>query len=48
MVAVRGATVNFSEKMKNVSNGLLLEILSSSEPRLMEASLNRLMFSLSN
>lgn len=48
MVVVRGATVNFSEKMKTGTNGSLLGILSCSEPKLMEASRNRLMFSLSN
>lgn len=48
MVVVRGTTGNFSEKMKAVTNGSLLGILSCSEPKLMEASLNRLMFSLSN
>lgn len=48
MVVIRGATGNFSEKMKNVTSGSLLGILSHSEPKLMEASLNRLMFSLSN
>lgn len=39
MVVVRGATVDFSEKMKSGSNGSLLGILSCSEPRLMGASL---------
>lgn len=48
MVVVRGATGNFSEKTKTVTNGSLLGILSCYEPKLMEASLNRLMISLSN
>lgn len=48
MVVVRVQQLISVKKTRNGAIGSLLGILSRCEPKLMEASLNRLMFSLSN
>lgn len=48
MAVVRVQQLISVKKMRNGAIGSLLGILSRCEPKLVEASLNRLMFSLSN